>query len=42
MLSEAVEYVDWVQNQFEEPRVLTGDGFSAQLLSIALSEIAVN
>jgi diacylglycerol kinase len=42
MLSGAEEYVDWVQDQFEETRVLARDGSSAQLLSIALSAIAMH
>ena len=42
MLAGAGEYVDWVQAQIEETRVLAGDGSSAQLLFIALSVIAVH
>ena len=42
MLAGAGEYVDWVQDQTEETRVLARDGSSAQLLSIALSVIAAH
>lgn len=42
MLSGAGEYVNWVQDQFEETQVLAGDGSSAQLFSFALSAALVH
>ena len=40
-LSGAGEYVELVQDELEELKVLAGDGSSAELLSFALSSVAV-
>jgi hypothetical protein len=40
MLSGAGEYVDLVQDELEEQRVLAGDGSSSELLTFALSAIS--